>query len=388
VDKIVKSLLNLSVLSATKFPVGLQSHVEDLIGTIKNYSNQVCRIAICGQGGSGKTTLAKAIYHQIHDTFTEKSFVEDIGQFNRVRGDLHLLLEQLLSDLLETKVDIDSVEMGRSMIRERFSGKRVFIVLDGVPEFHESFLSECCRWFGAGTVIIITTRRELLARTFQADSVFRVKLMNAKESLELLSWHAFREAKPKEEYHLLAERVVRYCGGLPLTLELIGTSLHDRTREEWNRVLLRLDNNPELGFDQILKISFDGLSNQMEKDLFLNICCCFVGKCRAYGTKILNDRGVDADSGIRVLIERSLIKVNKNNKLEIHPLLREMGRKIIPEILGETPWKNSQLLSYWGAEYAFSENRVRTPLCMVLKLLLEMIAFSYAIYLFFLALFI
>ena len=30
-DKIVKTILNLPVLSATKFPVGLQSHVEDVI---------------------------------------------------------------------------------------------------------------------------------------------------------------------------------------------------------------------------------------------------------------------------------------------------------------------------------------------------------------------
>jgi len=104
VDKIVKTVLNLPVLSATKFPVGLQYQVEDLIGTIKSKSTEVCRIAICGQGGSGKTTLAKAIYHQIHDTFTEKSFIEDIGQVIGIRGDLGLL-EQLLLDVLKTKVE-------------------------------------------------------------------------------------------------------------------------------------------------------------------------------------------------------------------------------------------------------------------------------------------
>jgi len=388
VNKIIKTVLNLPVLSATKFPVGLQSHVEDLIGTSKNYSKQVCRIAICGQGGSGKTTLAKAIFHQIHDTFTDESFVEDIGQFSRIRGDLHLLLEQLLSDLLETKVEIDSVEMGRSMIRERFSRKRVFIVLDDVRKFHTSFVRECCHWFGGGTVIIITARDGYLARRYQVDSVFQVNLMKPNESLELLSWHAFREAKPNKEYDSLARRIVANCGGLPLTLEVIGTYLHQRTKEEWYRVLLKLGKIPELKFDEIFKMSYDGLRNEVEKDLFLDICRSFVGKGRDCATKILNGCGVDADSGIRVLTERNLIKVNKNNKLGMHSMLLEMGKEIISEISGEELWKHRQLLFDRDVKYAFSENRVRTPLSMVLKLLLEVVAFSSAIYMFFLALFI
>ncbi|ESW06182.1 hypothetical protein PHAVU_010G027100 [Phaseolus vulgaris] len=335
VDKIVKTVLNLPVLSATKFPVGLQSRMEDLTRAIKNKSTEVCRIAICGQGGSGKITLAKAIYHQIHGTFTEKSFIEEIRQISGIKGGLRLL-EQILSDVLKTKVEIDSFEMGRRMIEERLSGKRVLIVLDDVPPFDATLLWECRHWYGGGSVIIITTTHENLLMISQADSIFQVELMNTDESLELLSWHAFREAKPKEDYLFLAERVVAYCGGLPLALEVIGSYLYERTKREWNRVLLQLKKIPELiKFDQILKISFDGLCNQMEKDLFLDLCCSFVGKGRAYVTKILNGCGIEADSGIRVLIERSLIRVNKNNKLGMHSLLRQMGRKIIGEIIDE-----------------------------------------------------
>ncbi|XP_068479330.1 disease resistance protein RUN1-like isoform X2 [Phaseolus vulgaris] len=355
VDEIVKTVLNLPVLSATKFPVGLQSHMEDLIRTIKYKSTEVCKIAICGQGGSGKTTLAKAIYHQIHDTFTEKSFIEDIGQVSRIRGDLRVL-EQLLSDVLKSKVEIDSFEMGRTMIRERLSGKRVLIVLDDVPEFNRELLWEYRHWFGGGSVIIITTIPENLPRIYEVDSVFQVKLMNANESLELLSWHAFREAKPKQEYHVLAERVVSYCGGLPLALEVIGSYLYERTKEEWNSVLLRLDNIPQHDLQRKLKISFDRLRNQMEKDLFLDVCCSFVGKSRSYVTKILNGCGIDADSGIRVLIKHSLIQINKDNKLIMHPLLREMGREIIRQISGKEPEKNSKLWFDKDARYSLSEN--------------------------------
>ena len=353
------SVSGLHSLSATKFPVGLQSHVEDLLRTIKNNSTEVCRIAICGQEGWGKTTLAKAVYNQIHGRFTAKSFIEDSGQVSKMRGDLRLQ-EKLLSDLLKTKVEIDSDEMRRNMIWERLAGKRVLIVLDDVPGFNAPLVGECRNWFEGGSVIIITTRHENLQRVYQADSVFQVKLMNANESLELLSWHAFREAKPKEEFNDLAKTVVDYCRGLPLTLEVIGSYLYERTEDEWISVLSKLEKIRQHDVEQRLKISFDSLPNEMEKDLFLHVCSSFLGKDRAHATKILNGCAIDADSGIRVLIERSLIQVNKKNKLGMHSLLQEMGREIINQNSGEELGENSQLLFDMDEECALSEKTVRT----------------------------
>ncbi|XP_014515047.1 TMV resistance protein N-like isoform X2 [Vigna radiata var. radiata] len=313
---------------------------------------------ITGAGGSGKTTLAKAIYNKIHETFTEKSFIEDIGQVRRTRGH-HRLQEQFLLDVLKTKVEIPSVDMGTRMIREGLTGKRVLIVLDDVTEnFTLLDLWGCREWFGGGTVIIITTRDVDLPRILKVDSVFGIRLMNENESLELLSWHAFREAKPKEEYNYLAKGVVTHCGGLPLALEVIGNCLFKRTKEEWNSVLLKLEKIPLHNVQQKLKISFDGLRNQIEKNLFLDICCSFVGEGRAYVKKMLNGCGVDADSGIRVLIECSLIKVKRNSKLGMHPLLQEMGREIINEIY-EEEFETEWLLRFDDVQYVLTDNTGR-----------------------------
>ncbi|XP_068479121.1 disease resistance protein Roq1-like [Phaseolus vulgaris] len=352
-------------IQPSQFPVGLQSHVQYLIGTIQN-NTEVYTIGITGAGGSGKTTLAKAIYNQLSATFTEKSFIEDIAHLSETRSNIRLD-EQLLLDVLKTKVEIPSNEMERRMIRERLSGKRVLIVLDDVPEFDASLVWKCVEWFSGGTVIIITTRDVDLPRILQVDSVFRLKLMDEDESLELLSWHAFGEAKPKEEYNYLAKSVVSHCGGLPLALEVIGNCLYERTKEEWNSVLLKLEKIPLHDIQRKLKISFDGLRNEMEKDLFLDICCFFVGKGRSYVTKILNGCGVDADTGIRVLIESSLIKIKKNDKLGMHPLLQEMGREIISEISEEEFWMERRRLQFDDAEYVLTDNSDRWELPVKLR---------------------
>ena len=242
------------------------------------------------------------------------------------------------------KVEIPSVDIGRKMIRERLFGKRMLIVLDDVPHFCELLdILKCNHLFSGGTVIIITTRDEHILRQLGIDSIFQSELMNKNESLELLSWHAFREAKPKKPHYDHAIDIVHYCGGLPLALEVIGSSLFERTGNEWYWVWLELQKIPSHNVEQILRISFRGLRNEMVQDLFLDVCCFFVGKGRAY-TKILNGCGVYADSGIRILIERSLVKVKKNNKFGMHPLLQEMGITIIREISVKEPWPNRRLL--------------------------------------------
>ncbi|MCH94091.1 NBS-containing resistance-like protein, partial [Trifolium medium] len=179
------------------------------------------------------------------------------------------------------------------MINERFQGKRVLIVLDDVTTFEQ--LELLCRnpnLFGLGSVLIVTTRDAHLLKLVKVDYVCTMKEMDEKES-----------------------------------------------KEEWKNELLKLERIPNDQVHRVLRISYDSLKDDMEKDIFLDICCFFIGKDRAYVTEILNGCGLYADIGIAVLIDRSLLKVEKNNKLGMHDLIRDMGREIVrqssPRKLGE-----------------------------------------------------
>ncbi|KHN11855.1 TMV resistance protein N [Glycine soja] len=350
VEKIVEDVLTkieYDVLPITKFPVGLKSRVQKVIGFIENQSTRACIIVIWGMGGSGKTTAAKAIYNEINCRFGHKSFIEDIREVYthgpNSKGHVHLQ-EQLLSDVLNTKVKIHSIGMGTTMIENRLSGKRVLIVLDDVNEIRQlEDLCGNCEWFGQGSVIIITTRDAGVLNLFKVDYVYEMEEMDENESLELFCLHAFGEPNPKEDFNELARNVVAYCGGLLLALEVLGSYLRGRRIDEWESVLSKLKQIPNYQVQEKLRISFDGLRDPMEKDIFLYVCCFFIAKDKAYVTEILNGCGLHADIGIPVLIERSLIKIEKNNKLGMHPLLQQMGREIIRGSSIKEPGKRSRL---------------------------------------------
>jgi len=346
VEEIVKSVLAKldRVLSITKFPVGLESHVKNVIRLFENQPTEFCMIWIWGIGGSGKTTLAKAIYNQIPYTFGGKSFIQDIREVCETdgRGLVHLQ-EQLLSDVLKTKWKIERGEMEETMNEIRHSGKRLFIVLDDVNEIDQ--LKQLCgngKWFSRGSVVIITTRNLDLLYQFDVDYVYEMDELDESDSVELFSWHAFGEAKPREDFNELAKSAVTYCGGLPLALEILGSFLRKRSENEWKSVLSKLEIIPNTQVQNILRISFDGLC-LMEKDIFLDVCCFFIGKDRDYVTEILNGCGLHADIGIIVLIKRGLIKIEKNNKLGMHRLLLDMGREIVRQSSTMQPGKRSRL---------------------------------------------
>ncbi|XP_028765425.1 TMV resistance protein N-like [Neltuma alba] len=167
--------------------------------------------------------------------------------------------------------------------------------------------------------------------------------MNGMEPIVLFNWHAFKQAQPSENFIELSKEVVAYCDGLPLALEVLGSCLRGRTIKQWKGVLSKLQRIPNKDVYKRLKISYDGLDDHTEKDIFLDICCFFINKDRNYVTQILDGCEFYAEDGLQILIERSLVKVGRNNKLEMHDLLQEMGKEIIRGSPPKHPKERSRL---------------------------------------------
>nr|WIL59991.1 nodulation protein [Melilotus officinalis] len=342
----VTRLLDKNDLFIADNPVGVESRVQDMIQLLDTQqSNDVLLLGMWGMGGIGKTTIAKAIYNKIGRNFEGRSFLANIREvWEQVSGQVHLQ-EQLMYDIFkETTTKVQNIESGKSILKERLCHKRVLLVLDDVNKLDQlNALCGSCKWFAPGSRIIITTRDKHILRGKKVDKIYNMKEMNESESLELFSWHAFKQTFPTADFSEISINVVKYSGGLPLALEVLGSYLIDRDVLEWICVLEKLKSIPNDQVHKKLKISYDALNDDTEKSIFLDIACFFIGMHRNDVIQILNGCGLFAQIGISVLVERSLVKVDDKNKLGMHDLLRDMGREIIREKSPKEPEERSRL---------------------------------------------
>ena len=178
-------------------------------------------------------------------------------------------------------------------------------------------------------LVIITAKNIHILKWNRVDEVFSNKEMNESETFELFKWHAFKEMTPREEFIGISKNVVLYSWGLPLALEILGRYLFEREVTEWTCVLEKLKRIPIDKVQKKLNISYDGLDDDYQKAIFLDIACFFIGMDRNDVIHILNGCGFFAEDGIKVLVERSLVTIDVENRLGMHDLLRDMGREII-----------------------------------------------------------
>ncbi|XP_061988209.1 disease resistance protein RUN1-like [Rosa rugosa] len=301
-------------------------------------------VGIWGMGGIGKTTVAKAIYNKFYHNFDSKSFLADVRETAKDSNGKIALQERLLSDVLKpTKIVVGDVSRGINVIRERLGRKKVLFIVDDVD--HEDQLNALAvrrDSFGPGSRIIITTRDRHLLELLKVDTIHLTQEMNEEEAIELFSWHAFQNHSPNEDYIELSRRVVTYCGGLPLALEILGSFLFGRSIEDWISTLKKLKKIPDVRIQSRLRISFDAI-DESQRNIFLHICCYFIGMDKNYVIKILKGCGFSPEIEISVLLQRCLVTVSEKNKLMMHDLLRDMGREVVREESPNRPERRSRL---------------------------------------------
>ncbi|KAK2454444.1 putative disease resistance protein RGA3 [Trifolium repens] len=234
-------------------------------------------IPIVGIGGLGKTTLAKYV-------FNDKSVVESfpLKMWVCVSDDFelkHVLLKILNSDSASNSNPIHQenfeVEQLQNHLRNKLVGQKFLLVLDDV------WNEDRVKWeelkdiiqgvVGAeGSKVLVTTRSHTVANVMGTTFPHILQGLSKEDSLSVFVKWAFKgEVENYPELKKIGEEIVKKCGGLPLALRTLGSSLFLKFDiEDWKFVRdNEIWNLPQKEDDILpaLKLSYDQLPSYLKR---------------------------------------------------------------------------------------------------------------------------
>ncbi|MED6219284.1 hypothetical protein PIB30_034402 [Stylosanthes scabra] len=363
VEKIAQGIFDFLIPklpSSVKDLVGIKSRVEQVISKIGPELKDVRYIGIWGMGGIGKTTLARAVFETIRSKFEVVCFLANVREQCEKKDIVHVQ-KQLLDQMQIGSANVFSEYDGSTIIQDSLRLKKVLLVLDDVN--HQKQLENLAGaqdWFGSGSRIIITTRDIHLLKGHEVEETYNVEGLVGSEAFNLFCSKAFKQSEPIEGFLDLSKEVVNYSGGLPLALKVLGSFLKGRPIAVWHSAIEKIKKSSHSEIIDVLRISYDGL-DFMGKNIFLDIACFFKGYKKDYVTKILEGCGHDAEIGIDILINTSLVTLVKdkfgNVILEMHDLLEEMGKLIVIEESPNDVSKRSRVWSYKDVDFVVTQKK-------------------------------
>ena len=170
-------------LFVANYLVGVNSRAKAVESLIDIELNDVRMVGIHGLGGIGKTTIAKAVYNRIANSFEGSCFLENVREDSRTINGTIQLQEKILSKILQNQhLKVNNIPEGINVIKEKLSNKRVLLILDDVDKSKQiENLLDKHDWLVPGSRVIITTRDEhLLIALGKVCTTYKVKKLGAR----------------------------------------------------------------------------------------------------------------------------------------------------------------------------------------------------------------
>ncbi|XP_028772518.1 TMV resistance protein N-like [Neltuma alba] len=311
--------------------VGMPSRVREIEKLLElGMNDEVRMLGICGMGGAGKTTFARVLHDRISHHFYASHFIINASEFHKVASQ-----EYLKNNILEN----------------------ILVVIDGIrlPLYVNQMISLVnSNMLGGGSRIIIVTRDEGDLKWFGKHYIYRFKLLNKDEALQLFCKKAFKCDFPVRGYEEQIDSALQYASGLPLAIVILGHFLYN-------------SRGPQKHFDEM---------DHKCKETFLDMACFFNEKNIKFVEGILDsvyrfsldDILRPVKYNIQVVIEKSLMAII-DQKIQMHSLVQEMGRAIVRH---EFPCRPEEWSRLWDFDDIFGVMQNDTATLKVEAIVLEL----------------
>jgi hypothetical protein len=314
-------------------------------------------VGLVGMGGIWKTTLCKKFYHLFHNQYEKSSFLEDVNSKDNINDVIKQFLHDLCGKRLCKDENVNKEHLDK--IRQCMISKKVLVVVDnvGTAECLTSLpivIDKATKNPASKSKVLVNCRNwQLLKSHVSENGKVVMKLLEEEQARELFMFHAFHNANhvPTKNFNDICMKSIKACGGLPLSLKVLGSSLYNtKELEIWEGALSTLESGQSLtgGDDNeelwsTLRISYGPLDKD-RKNMFLDIACFLGGLKISTIHRTWSGDYLHPKFGLKMLQERSLIEEAKGGILYIHDQLRDMGRKIATEspIMNRFVWNSNQ----------------------------------------------
>ncbi len=314
-------------------------------------------VGLVGMGGIGKTTLSKKIYHLFRNQYDKSSFLEDVKSKDNIKD----VIKQLLNDLCGISLSKDENVKKEDLdtIKQCMISQKVLVVVDDVGKVEnltslQLFIDKAPKNATSKSKVLVNCRNwQILKSHVSEDGKVVMKRLEEEQARELFMFHAFGNANhvPTKDFKDICMKIIKACGGLPLSLKVLGSFLCNiKELEIWEGALSKLESGQSLagGNDNEdlwnqLKIYYYNLDKE-HQNMFLDIACFLGGLkintiCRMWSGDYLHPR-----RALQNLQNGSLIQWVEGGTLYIHEQLRDMGQQIAMElpIMNRFIWKSNR----------------------------------------------
>ena len=312
---------------------GRSQELQEVVKCIEGGTFSV--VLITGGPGFGKTTLAKAVAHELA----------------RSENMRKVLFCRLLSKKTFNEVAIEMIHLcGKSYAQppeypdqwlkdwSRQMQMQVTFVLDNADDILESkqrssfldILCEMAQLSEKKLTFVITSREQFKARDLLSKEVVLSSLSTDQAKKVLISRVSDKEIG---EDLSKTEEIVKLCGRVPLALCIVGSLLSDYTEErlvnDLEKEPMKLLDDGNESIERVIKTSFDLLSKDKQDSLVL--MSIFPGSfdsdaAVAVISKACSEFGTLPVSVLRCLKKSSLVEQPSSRRYQLHPLIRAFGQ--------------------------------------------------------------